>query len=191
VYRERWWQYAEKRPELYATIAGLERVLAIPETTKHCVFSFCSPHLVFSHTVKVITLASTSHFAILASTIHEEWARLYSSTLETRLKYITTDAFETFPMPTSLELLHPIGERYLLHRHSTMRKQEQGLTKTYNRFNYANESACDIIRLRQLHVEVDRAVTDAYGWTDLDLGHGFHPTKQGVRSTTSGTPRRP
>ena len=25
--RERWWQYAEKRPGLYATIAGLDRVL--------------------------------------------------------------------------------------------------------------------------------------------------------------------
>jgi len=28
-------------------------------------------------------------------------------------------------------------------------------------------------------------VADAYGWGDLDLGHGFHDTKQGVRFTIS------
>jgi hypothetical protein len=26
-------------------------------------------------------------------------------------------------------------------------------------------------------------VRDAYGWTDLDLGHGFHETRQGARFT--------
>ena len=30
----------------------------------------------------------------------------------------------------------------------------------------------------------------AYGWSDLDLGHGFHETKQGVRYTISEAARR-
>ena len=30
----------------------------------------------------------------------------------------------------------------------------------------------------------------AYGWTDLDFGHGFHETKQGVRYTISEPARR-
>jgi hypothetical protein len=30
----------------------------------------------------------------------------------------------------------------------------------------------------------------AYGWTDLDLGHGFHETKQGLRFTISEPARR-
>ena len=37
---------------------------------------------------------------------------------------------------------------------------------------------------------MDNAVAAAYGWTDLDLGHGFHETKQGVRYTISETARR-
>jgi hypothetical protein len=37
---------------------------------------------------------------------------------------------------------------------------------------------------------MDHAVTAAYGWTDLDLGHGFHETKQGVRFTISEPARR-
>jgi hypothetical protein len=41
-----------------------------------------------------------------------------------------------------------------------------------------------------LHVELDHAVAAAYGWRDLDLGHGFHQTKQGRRYTLSETARR-
>ena len=37
---------------------------------------------------------------------------------------------------------------------------------------------------------MDRAVAAAYGWDDLDLGHGFHETKQGVRFTISEPARR-
>src|SRR5438046_7382669 len=37
---------------------------------------------------------------------------------------------------------------------------------------------------------MDKAVAVAYGWTDLDLGHGFHETKQGVRYTISEPARR-
>jgi len=36
---------------------------------------------------------------------------------------------------------------------------------------------------------LDYAVASAYGWADLDLGHDFHETKQGVRFTISGPAR--
>jgi hypothetical protein len=37
---------------------------------------------------------------------------------------------------------------------------------------------------------MDAAVAAAYGWHDLDLGHGFHETKQGTRYTISEAARR-
>lgn len=37
---------------------------------------------------------------------------------------------------------------------------------------------------------MDREVANAYGWQDLDLGHDFHTTKQGIRFTISETARR-
>ena len=37
---------------------------------------------------------------------------------------------------------------------------------------------------------MDEAVAAAYGWDDLDLGHGFHETKQGLRFTISEPARR-
>ena len=71
-----------------------------------------------------------------------------------------------------------------------MSERQEGLTDTYNRFHDPNESSEDIQKLRQIHVEMDQAVAAAYGWTDLDLGHGFHDTKQGLRFTISEAARR-
>ena len=71
-----------------------------------------------------------------------------------------------------------------------MQTRQEGLTKTYNRIHDRGEQSADIARLRALHVEMDQAVAAAYGWSDLDLGHGFHATKQGERYTLSEPARR-
>ncbi len=68
--------------------------------------------------------------------------------------------------------------------------RQEGLTKTYNRFHNPNETSADIQKLRDLHIEMDQAVAAAYGWGDLEFGHGFHKTKQGVRFTISEPSRR-
>ncbi len=71
-----------------------------------------------------------------------------------------------------------------------MQTRQEGLTKTYNRFHNETEKAEDIQKLRELHVQMDWAVAQAYGWTDLDLAHDFHETKQGLRYTISKTARQ-
>jgi len=71
-----------------------------------------------------------------------------------------------------------------------MLARQVGLTKTYNRFHDSAETAADIARLRELHVEMDQAVAAAYGWDDLSLGHDFHETAQGQRFTISESARR-
>ena len=46
-------------------------------------------------------------------------------------------------------------------------KSNEGLTKTYNRFHDPDERSPDILKLRELHAAMDRAVLDAYGWNDI------------------------
>ena len=138
--------------------------------------------------------AEDADFAILQSNFHEPWARAYSSQLETRLNYSPTDCFDTFPFPDASarerDQLSRLGAEYHTHRAETTRRRSLGLTKVYNLFHQPDCRDADIARLRELHVEMDRAVAAAYGWTDLDLGHGFHETKQGVRFTISEAARR-
>jgi hypothetical protein len=71
-----------------------------------------------------------------------------------------------------------------------MSVRREGLTATYNRFHSSHELSEDLVELRRLHAEMDHAVVGAYGWNDLDLGHRFHETKQGIRFTISETARR-
>ena len=54
-----------------------------------------------------------------------------------------------------------------------MVRNNEGLTKTYNRFHDPNDRAPDILTLRELHTAMDRAVLDAYGWTDIPLDCEF------------------
>jgi hypothetical protein len=65
-----------------------------------------------------------------------------------------------------------------------------GLTEVYNRLHSKSVASPESTALRDLHAELDRAVANAYGWTKLDLGHGFHETKQGTRFTISEAARR-
>jgi hypothetical protein len=48
-----------------------------------------------------------------------------------------------------------------------MVRNNQGLTKTYNRFHDPEEQSDDFRKLRALHQAMDRIVLDAYGWTDI------------------------
>ena len=93
-------------------------------------------------------------------------------------------------MPQDNGRLGDTGWVYLRLRSKLMADRQEGLTKTYNRFHDSDKTDSDIQKLRELHVEMDRAVAAAYGWTDLELGHGFHETKQGIRFTISEPARR-
>jgi len=60
-----------------------------------------------------------------------------------------------------------IGREYHDFRANLMIRNNEGLTKTYNRFHDPDEHNPYILKLRELHDVMDRAVLDAYGWTDL------------------------
>jgi hypothetical protein len=65
-----------------------------------------------------------------------------------------------------------------------------GLLSSYHHMVHDDWDSPSIRSLRALNVEMDQVVATAYSWTDFDLGHGFHETKQGVRFTISEPARR-
>ncbi len=67
---ERWWIYAEKRPALYATIAGMERVLVISLVTHYVSFGFVPANQVFAHRLAIFPFDQRSQFALLQSNFH-------------------------------------------------------------------------------------------------------------------------
>jgi hypothetical protein len=94
------------------------------------------------------------------------------------MQYTPSECFETYPFPENWEVseaLETIGQTYYDYRAKLMVDNDEGLTKTYNRFHDPEESSPEIHQLRQLHAEMDRAVLDAYGWADISTDCEFIP----------------
>ena len=102
------------------------------------------------------------------------------------------------------EQLETIGKVYDKYRKQLMLGMQLGLTKTYNLFHSNaitaqsindkdkqvaalqnhlektpntisfNEAIQGILKLRELHMQMDEAVLDAYGWNDIYLSHDFY-----------------
>lgn len=188
--RQHWWRFLRPRPELYASIAEMSAVLVGIRVSKYVSFTVVEPSIVFADSTNVFAIGDQTALGLLHSSQHEAWARRYSSTLETRLRYAPADCFETFPFPTDAAPYAVVGTEHYRWRRQIMLDRQEGLTAVYNRFHDPSEAATDIGGLRDLQVALDQAVSEAYGWTDLDLGHGFHETKQGLRYTISEEARR-
>ena len=165
-----WWQYTLRRDPMYESIRDLSRCIVTARTTTHLAFSFQPVNQVFSESLVAFAFDDYASFSCLQSRVHSVWAHMLSSYMKNDLRYSVKDAFQTFPFPSGFDenaALLDAGRDYYRSRARLMVRMEEGLTKTYNRFHNPDECSSDIVELRELHDRMDRAVLDAYGWSDL------------------------
>lgn len=191
AHREKWWMHGELRPGLYASTENLKEVIVHAFTSKHIAFAIVPNTSRFAAPMNVFAFCDRRKFAILQSNIHITWVFKYCSTMGATIRYTRTDVFDTFPFPENKDTaLAETGKRYNSFRSKLMLEDNYGLTSLYNLFNDPSVDSSKINELRFIHTEMDYAVAYAYGWEDLDLGHDFYDTKQGVRFTISEEVRR-
>ena len=135
------------------------------------------------------------------------------------MRYSPSDCFRDIPLParslanTPTQILQRSASDYHEHRRALMKSLWLGLTDIYNLFHTRDLTPAEVARvskkplpeaeagyqgileLRRLHRELDLAIRDAYGWTDLDLGHDFIevetlPENDRVRYTISPAARK-
>jgi len=174
AHKKYWWHYGDKRPALYEAIQPLERCLVTARVTKHLCFSFQPTNRVMNEKLYVFPIDSYSPFACLQARLHIVWTWLLSSTMKNDLNYSATDCFETFPFPQpdprqEIPELEEIGRKLYETRAAFMRETDQGLTQTYNLLKDPTCTDSAIEHLRDLHLQLDRAVLAAYGWSDIDV----------------------
>ena len=187
-----WWGYERPGISMRKAIAGLDEALVIALVSKTVMPVRVPTRQVFSHALGVFATDSHADQAVLSSTAHQLWAISYGSTLETRVRYTPSDVFETFPRPAATNDLDRMGRVLDEERREIMLRRELGLTKLYNLVNdpdISRASDADVARMREIHVELDHVVRDAYGWSDLPLDHGFHSYRQMTRWTVSPAAR--
>ncbi|HEV2809780.1 MAG TPA: DNA methyltransferase [Acidimicrobiales bacterium] len=180
-----WWRYLRPRPELYQKIASLEVVLALCQTSKLQLPALVPTKQVFAHKLVVFALGDMSSFSVLSSGFHWRWVLRHGSTMRKDPVYTPSDVFDTFPLPPAYGAVAATGNDLNEHRASLLRERELGLTDVYNLLHDPGCSDAEVEALRRLHVRLDYAVRDAYGWQNVgDLEHGFHQVRgQGVRFT--------
>jgi hypothetical protein len=203
VRKRYWWRFGETTPALFAAVRGLERVLVISRVTQYFAFVFLPSNRVYSERLVVIPLTSDASFAAMQSRVHELWALFFGPTHVDRPTYAPERCFETFPFPEGVlaplpdgrgSTVERAGREYYEFRAALMVQNNEGLTKTYNRFHDPNERSPDILRLRELHAAMDRAVLDAYGWTDLTPTCAFlldYEDEEGEEEATGRQRKKP
>ncbi|MFG3577805.1 Eco57I restriction-modification methylase domain-containing protein [Micromonospora chersina] len=186
VYRDYWWQYAEKRPAMVRAIAELERVVVITRVSKIVMPVMVPTGQVLTLDLGVFATDDPAMLALLSSAPHYWWAINRASTLETRVRYTLSDVFETFVLPELTTELRELGDRLDTFRRDVMLSRQAGLTATYNLVFDPSCTDEDIVELRRVHRDIDDATFRAYGWDDLieqGLDHGFHKAGAYTRYT--------
>lgn len=180
----RWWVYESRAVGLFAAIADMERVPVIALTSKSVMPMMVSSKQIFSHAVGVFATEDPADFAFLSSAVHQTWAIRSGSGMRNDPRYTPSDVFETLPRPQPSSALRKLGTVLENERGDIMQRRQVGITALYNWVNSpATLKDADICRLREIHVQVDEAVMDAYGWTDINLDHGFHSYREMERFT--------
>ncbi len=185
-YARLWWLHGKPRQGLRRAIAGLPRYIATVETAKHRVFQFLHAEIAPDNMLIVIALDDGTTLGILSSAIHVTWALRAGGRLGVGNdpRYNKTRCFDPFPFPTPghehVDRVRALGEKLDSHRkrqqaahndltltgmYNVLEKLRSGEALTPKERTIHEQGLVSV--LRQIHDELDAAVLDAYGWSDL------------------------
>ena len=187
-YAEKWWLFGKVRESLRESLAGLPRFIATVETSKHRFFVFLDRSILPDNKLISIALKDAYYLGVLSSSVHVMFALDSGSRLGVGNDpvYVKTRCFETFPFPcagdddTLDQAIRDLGERLDAHRKARQAEYpDLTMTGMYNvlerlrkgeGLNGEEKVIHDeglVTILKQIHDDLDTAVLEAYGWTDL------------------------
>jgi hypothetical protein len=194
--RENWWVYGEARNTFRPALRGLKFVIVTPLTAKHRPFVAIDSRTVADSTTVLFAFDDFYFLGLLSSTAHVAWSLSAGGRLGmgNDPRYNKSVCFETFPFPALedgplKQRIRDLGERLDAHR-KARQAAHPGLTLTgmYNVLEKlrAEEPLNDkekkihddglVTILKQIHDDLDAAVFEAYGWSDLNCSVGLRPT---------------
>ena len=167
---ERWWLHGETVPGLRSAIARLARYAATPRVSKYRIFTWVPAATLPDSAVVAIVRDDDYTFGVLHSRVHELWARGTGTQLrevESGFRYTPTTCFETFtfPHPTDeqREVIAAAAQRLVELRDGWLNPPDLEPDELAKRTltNLYNERPTWLVNV---HVTLDQAVLDAYGW---------------------------
>lgn len=104
-YKDSWWVFAEPRPNLRASVAGLRRYIATSETSKHRIFRFVNREgLLIDGSVIAVASEDAFDLGVLSSRIHTTWAVRAGGRMGAGNdpRYQNEVCFDPFPFPSDV-----------------------------------------------------------------------------------------
>jgi hypothetical protein len=190
TYRVNWWRHAETRSKFRGALGGLGHFIVTSRTARHRVFQLVSADALPETKVLIVALEDALSLGILQSETHVAFANRVGGWLGVGndSTYNHSDCFEKFPFPhedtgltpTLTERIRSLAEQLDAHRKARQAAHEAvTLTGLYNVLDKLRRgeplNAKDktlheqglVSVLQSLHDELDAAVLQAYGWSDL------------------------
>lgn len=187
-----WWKHWNPRTELQKSITSQAEVIVMARLSNSLMPLRVSNNFLYSEQCIVFQPCSTANLAFLSSSIHQIWAIRNGTTRGqgNGQLYTPSQISQTLPRPVLPASLDELGVRLEAHQERIMAQRAVGLTSLYNLVNdRAVIADPDVLAMRDIHVAIDEAVMEAYGWTDFPLEHGFHSYRQVERFTVSPAAR--
>ncbi|MCK6405133.1 MAG: class I SAM-dependent DNA methyltransferase [Rhodocyclaceae bacterium] len=200
--RLNWWLFGEQNPKLRAQLAGLPRYIATVETAKHRFFQFLDATIAPDNMLVCIASTDAFHLGVLSSSAHVTWAMVAGGRLGVGNdpRYNKSRCFEPFPFPAATEAqqahIRDLAEQLDAHRKRQQAAHESlTLTGMYNVLDKLKSSEPLTAKektiheqglvgvLKTLHDELDAAVLDAYGWSDLTAPLADPAQREAARET--------
>lgn len=194
AYRTKWWVFAEPRSKMRASLASLPRYVATCRTARWRIFSFLPGEVLPDAKIVAVAVENAWQLSVLSSRTHVHWAIVAGAWLGVGndANYNHAQCFNPFPFPDASEdqkiRLQFLGEQLDAHRKAQQATYPKlTLTGMYNvleklrtgeRIEGKDREIYDqglVGILKDLHDQIDAAVSDAYGWpanlTDDEILH--------------------
>jgi type II restriction/modification system DNA methylase subunit YeeA len=166
-----WWVHQRPRPDMREALEGLSRYIATPLVSKHRIFAWLPPEVLAENLLVVFARDNDYFFGVLHSRVHQVWALLMGTQLESRPRYTPTSCFETFPSPhpspeqeaaiaEAARELDALRQNWLNPPEGSLGPKE---LKKRTLTNLYNERPT---WLANAHRKLDEAVFEAYGWPE-------------------------
>ncbi|HUZ71719.1 MAG TPA: DNA methyltransferase [Stellaceae bacterium] len=97
-----WWLLARRAPAMRNAAGGLDRFIAVPETSQYRIFVYVPTTILPDKNLVVITRNDYTTFGVLQSRFHVQWSLRKGTSLVSRPRYTSRSTFSPFPFPDGM-----------------------------------------------------------------------------------------
>ncbi|MBA1231449.1 hypothetical protein G7013_17505 [Pseudomonas viridiflava] len=197
IHEPRFWIHWDRRTDSFKGLESANHIFVKAIVSNYHIITEAARDWILSKEVAIYGCAGFCDFAILQSSIHELWARRFSTTMKNDMRYSISSGFSNFRFPEinaeTRSTLEASGSNFYSLRKSYCIAEEKTLRQAHSDINNPQVNSQEVVKLRHALSDLEYSVLNAYGWSDIDLEFNFNEAawlpEPDVRYTMSAAAR--